>query len=315
MLWINTNKMTQFITRNKVNKLILLLLMLPGGLSAQKILSASGTAQVKIETNVTKDQTKDIAREMAMINAIENALGTYVEQATDIRIDEGKVQYNIIGTTKVKGDWIRTTDEKFTEEADKTHDRKGQELDNYIICTIKGEVREATPKPMIRFETLSCPKADCRQSEFYSGESVFLLFKSPIDGYLSVFLDDGEKVSRLFPYTSMSGEQYSAGLINGDKEYILFSKKNNELSFTPDELEFYSVKQSAEYNSIFVIFSSKPFEKPILDDQVQKPMEGKEYTIPKSLTYKEFSKWLAQNRAVLPGFIDARVKVAILQKN
>ena len=304
-----------FIYMNKINKLLLLVLLLPYGLMAQKSFITVGKAQIKIESNMTKDQAKDMARELAMIKAIELALGTYVEQATDIRVDEGKVQYNIIGTTKVEGDWIRTIDETFSEEADNSHDRKGQKLENYIICTITGEVRKATAKPMIQFQTLNRPDAGCRQTEFFSGESLYLSFKSPVDGYLSVFLDDGERVYRLFPYTSMTGKQYSAGFINGDKDYILFSKKKNEIPYIPDELELYSTRQSAEYNNIYVIFSTELFEKPILDEQTLKPMAGTGYIIPKSLTYKEFSKWLAQNRAALPGFIDARIKVTIIQKN
>ena len=296
-------------------RILLFLFLFPFTLFAQETTRATGKATVKIESNMTKDQAKDIAREMAMINAIENELGTYVEQATDIRVDEGKVQYNIIGTTKVKGDWIRTIDESFTEEDDASHDRTGQKLENYIVCKITGEVRKATAKPMILYQTLNCPEPGCRQTEFFSGESMYLFFKSPVDGYLSVFLDDGERVYRLFPYTSMTGKQYSAGFINGDKDYILFSKKKNDTPFIPDEFELYSIRQAAEFNNIYVIFSTDPFEKPILEESTSKLPEGTDFKIPKSLTYKDFNKWLAHNRSILPGFIDSRIKVTIVQKN
>jgi len=301
----------------KINfyRILLFLFLFPNALFAQETTRATGKATVKIESNMTKDQAKDIAREMAMINAIENELGTYVEQVTDIRVDDGKVQYNIIGTTKVKGDWIRTIEESFSEEDDPTHDRTGRKLDNYIVCNITGEVRKATAKPMILFQTQNCPEPGCRQTEFFSGESMYLFFKSPVDGYLSVFLDDGERVYRLFPYTSMTGKQYSAGFINGDKDYILFSKKKNDTPFIPDEFELYSIRQAAEFNNIYVIFSTDPFEKPILEESTSKLPEGTDLKIPKSLTNKDFNKWLAHNRSILPGFIDSRIKVTIVQKN
>lgn len=281
----------------------------------QPTITTTGKASIQIESNMTREQAREIAREKAMINAIENALGTFVEQNTDIRVEDGKVQYNIIGTTKVKGDWLRTIKEDFTEEADVVKTREGKNLDSYILCSITGEVRRASAKAAIKFHTLNCPEPGCDHTDFYSGQSMYLSFKSPIDGYLSVFLDDGERVYRLFPYSTMKGVQYSAGFINGDTEYVLFSRKRNQTPFIPDEFELYSLKQGVDYNYIYVLFSNEPYEKPMLDDQTLIPIEGVEYIIPKSLSYKEFAKWLAQNRAVLPGFIDARIKVSIKQKN
>jgi len=295
--------------------ILLLVIFLHLSARSQKTYTSEGKAQVRIESNMTIEQAKEKAKELAMINAIEQVLGTYVEQNTDITISEGRDKYNIIGTTRVKGDWIKTIREVYSEPIDLPEKRvNGTVPEYYISCTIKGEIREATPKANIDFATLNCPEIQCRQVDFYSGESLYLYFKSPIDGYLSVFLDDGDKVFRLFPYTSMTGKDYSAGFIKGDKGYILFSKKSKELPFAPEEFELYSIRQGVEYNSIYVIFSNEPFEKPILDDQTKDNIGGVEMILPKSLTAKEFYAWLAHNRSLLAGFIDARIKVSIKQK-
>jgi hypothetical protein len=265
---------------------------------------------------MTVEQAKEKACELAMINAIEQVLGTYVEQSTDISISDGRDKYNIIGTTRVKGDWIKTIGEaKYSEPKDLPENRvTGTVPEYYISCSIKGEIREATPKANIDFATLNCPEMQCRQIDFYSGESIYLYFKSPIDGYLSVFLDDGDKVYRLFPYTSMAGKDYSAGFIKGDKDYVLFSKKRNDIPFVPEEFELYSIRQGIEYNSIYVVFSNDPYEKPILDDQKKNAIGDMEMILPKSLTQMEFQHWLAYNRSLLTGFIDARIKISIKQK-
>jgi len=294
---------------------LLLVIFLHLSASGQKTFTSEGKSQVRIESNMTVEQAKEKARELAMVNAIEQVLGTYVEQNTDIMISEGRDKYNIIGTTRVKGDWIKTIRETYSEPKDLPEKRvSGTVPEYYISCTIKGEIREATPKANIDFATLNCPEAHCRQTDFYSGESLYLYFKSPIDGYLSIFLDEGERVYRLFPYSSMTGKDYSAGLIEGDKDYILFSKKRRDISFLPEEYEFYSTRQGVEYNSIYIVFSSDAYKKPILDDQKKNNIDGVEMILPKSLTQKEFQLWLADNRSLLTGFIDARIKISIKQK-
>ncbi len=295
--------------------LLLLVILVHLSASSQKTYTSEGKSQVRFESNMTVEQAKEKAKELAMIDAIEKVLGTYVEQSTDISISEGRDKYNIIGTTRVKGDWIKTIKETYSEPKDLPEKRvSGTVPEYYISCTIKGEIREASPKAKIVFETLNCPEAHCRQTDFYSGESLYLYFKSPIDGYLSIFLDDGERVYRLFPYSSMTGKEYSAGFIEGDKEYVLFSKKRRDISFLPEEYEFYSTKQGQEYNSIYIVFSGEAYKKPILDDQKKNNIDGVEMILPKSLTQKEFQLWLADNRSLLTGFIDARIKLSITQK-
>ncbi|MCX6249473.1 MAG: hypothetical protein NTX61_01855 [Bacteroidetes bacterium] len=294
---------------------ILIFIYFPGTTICQEIYQVRGEAQVRIEMNMTEEDARDQSRELAKINAIEKLFGTYVEQVTDIIIKDGRTQYDIIGTTKVKGEWIETIDEKITKQTEIYSSKNGKELVSFITCNISGKVREATQKANIQFQTLNCPDKLCRATDFYTGESLFLYFKSPVDGYLSVFLDDGDKVYRLFPYITMTGKEISTGLIKADTDYILFSKnvKNVNYPETPDECELFTLKQM-EYNKVLIVFSEVPYFKPILNNEAKSNLYKEDYIIPKSLSIKEFEKWLADNRAKNPGFIDAQVRIKISSK-
>ena len=75
---------------------------------AQKIKTETGSAQIKIEKTMSKETALLKVEELAKINAIENAFNTYVEQEANITVNSGKSDFRIIGSTKVKGEWIET---------------------------------------------------------------------------------------------------------------------------------------------------------------------------------------------------------------
>ncbi len=284
------------------------------GVQGQKLITTAGQAQVRVETNMTKAQCKEQAHELAIINAIEFAFGTWAEQQTDIVIKDGKDYYNIMGTTKVKGEWVETDNEEYSEAVDEFSTKNGKEVVTFITCKISGKVRKATPKALIQYQPLNCPDIRCRKTEFNSGESLYLSFKSPVDGFLSVFLEDDELVYRLFPYSNQSGRENSANMVKADKEYLLFAKdpKYNSFPVQADEYELYSVK-SFEFNNLYVVFSEEPYVKPMLNAE-KSSVEKTAYLLPKSLTPKDFQAWLSDNRAKSQSFLDARIKIKIENK-
>jgi hypothetical protein len=277
----------------------------------QNVESTKGQAQVRVETNMTKDQCKEQAHELAIINAIENVFGTWAEQQTNIVIKDGRDYYNIVGTTKVKGEWVETTNEEFSETSETYPTKNGKEVVTYITCKIVGKVKKSTPKALIQFLPLNCPDKRCRTNAFYSGESLYLSFRSPVDGFLSVFLEDEEMVYRLFPYSNQIGKDNSATTVKADHEYILFANdpKYNSFQFTADEYELYSVR-SFEYNNIYVVFSEEPYQKPVLNNE--KIIQDKTgYLLPKSIVPNDFQEWLSYNRAMSHSFLDARISIKI----
>ena len=296
--------------RNRFLLIIVVLACCTESCFAQKIRTETGSAQIKIEKTMSKETALLKVEELAKINAIENAFNTYVEQEANITINSGKSDFRIIGSTKVKGEWIETLDKKLTEDTRDEIGQFGKEKTIWITCNIKGRIKEATPKANIEFATLSCPRLNCRSTTFTSGEQLYLYFKCPLDGYLSVYLDDGNTVNRLIPYTN--SQNSSSVNVKADKEYFFFVKGENGFELEkPDEIELYALKKQ-EYNTLYIIFSETNYFKPILS---QEKVVENGYVIPKSLPKYKFEKWLSENRATLDDFQDRTVDIEIISNN
>ena len=270
----------------------------------QKIVKVEGEVQVRIENNESRDQAKERVEELAKLDAIEKAFGTYVEQVTDIAVEEGKVNYSILAGTKIKADWIRTTDINFAfpeEQPGKTKDRV-----IWIKCNIKGEARAISSKATIEIYAMRCPQKECAATDFKSAQNLYLYFKAPVEGYLSVFIDEGDKVRRLLPYERT--ENKSSVRTQGDKTYVFFEKtKGTKASADIDELELYTNKLF-EYNILYILFSEEQYVKPILE---MSQTDADNYIYPKSLTYASFQEWLSDCRAASSSFQDKKIKIKI----
>jgi hypothetical protein len=283
-----------------------LIFILP--VSAQKIRRAEGEAQIRVESNMTREQAQQKAVELAKVSAIENVFGTYVEQQTNITVESGKSDFYIIGSTKVKGIWIREIDRKFSEEYREEKGGYGTEKILWITCQIKGEVKQATPRPAIEYQVRNCNYPTCRTFRFQSGEQLYLWFKSPVDGYLSVFIDDGSMVYRLLPYSDLMNT--NSFEVKGDKGYLFFSPDSTEglqPSEKPDEIELYTL-QKKESNRLILVFSTNPFFKPGLNKEL---IEANRYILPKSIEKGKFEEWLSNNRATYDDFQDVQIPIEI----
>jgi len=273
-------------------------------LSAQNKKQVKGTIQIKVESNQSKNDAKEMAIEQAKIKALTDEFGQYVEQENTALIEQGRVDFRSYGQTKVKGEWLKTIGEPKFDYNTRTNDGIPEV---YITCTIKGMARKALPKANVEIEILSCPEVNCRTYEFKSGENMYLMFKSPIKGFLSVFLDDGATVYRLFPYRSM--ENTKAVQINEDEEYILFSNETNRFESSADQLVLFTYN-SIEKNRIIVIFSEHEYNKPMLEKE---SLDPNKQIIPKSLSKAKFENWLGENRATFDDFLDIS-KTVIIKK-
>ena len=272
---------------------------------SQKKFVTRGVAQVRIENSMSKQQARQAAKKLAIINAIENVLGTYVEQETNITIESGNTNFHVIANTKVKGEWIETKDEKFSEDTRIVQGEHGKETEIWVTCNITGRVREII-KANLAFEILplNCPNKNCRQTDFLVDELLYVYFRSPSKGFLSIYLQEGETVFRLLPYSQMEGEYLNAVPVKADKKYLFFSAKEEHNYFNNfhysqiDELEMYTEKD-VEYMKMYVVFSTKMFTKPILEDG---KVQEESYVLPKSLTTREFEDWIEKNRIYNPDF-------------
>ncbi len=283
---------------------IILIMLLPGWnlVFGQKIRNASGEATFRLEEHMSKDELRDKLRKQAIIKAIENTYGSTVMQKTEIQIQDGHTRFNIDGSTLVRGEWLKTTKEKYSEELREVKTSNGNRMEVWINCKIEGKVREVISSPVvIDFSSGNCPDKKCGTSVFKNGESMYLFFKTPVDGYLSVFVVENEQAFRILPYQQMSSVYAHAVPVAENKDYVFFSNYRSHDYFPDfsyylaDELLMFTDKNE-ENLKLYVIFSTETFHTALLDEE--KGTEG----IPKSLSLDSFTDWLENNRMFNTGF-------------
>ena len=268
-------------------RLILLLIVFSTSVFAQKAEKVCGEYIFHAPENVTLEQAKQTALERAKLEILAEKFGTIVTQnnSTVVKNENGKsdIQFLSLGGSEVKGEWLETTQEpeyKISYEQDML----------VVKVSVCGKAREIVgaginfTAKILRNGT----EAKYESEMFKSGDDLYLLFQSPVAGYLAVYLlDDTQTAYCLLPY--MRSKEGRAE-VKQNLQYIFFSTKHAERDeqFLIDEYTLTSSKQ-VEHNQIFIIFSPSPFTK-ASDNQAQSE------TLPRELSYFDFQKWLAANR-------------------
>lgn len=293
----------------------IILLFIACGVYAQKTVQATGEAHIRIEPDMSKEEAMDLARQQAMINAIDNAFGSYVEQDSDTYIDGGNADFKIIGHTLVKGDWLKTEMEKFQEEQRSVKGSHGRETEIWITCKIKGMVREIIkPQINLSIEPRDCPDPLCRTYNFNSGASMYLAFQSPAQGFLSLFMVTDEQTAyRMLPYQEMPETYLNAVPVEADKEYLFFASAEEfdyfqDFSYLMvDEIYLETVKEK-EFIDLYIVFSPENYNKPLLYASHKKPGS---YVLPKMLDLDDFLGWLQESRIYDPEMQYKRITLTV----
>lgn len=284
--------------------------------SAQKISVARGKSEVMVDEKISINQARDRARDLAIINALENEFGTYIEQDASSYIGDSEFNFRVIGNTRVRGEWLRTREEVFRENQKRVKGSPGRRKELWITCEITGDVRPvSSPAAAIQFLPLNCPDPNCRTYEFLNDDSFYLYFKSPIKGYLSVFIvEDDSHVFRLLPYKAMPGQYSNAVPVETDKEYLFFAAGDAYDYFDSDT---YSVVDElimeAENDGVrmdlYVVFSKSQYTKPRLTGE-----ESHNGSIPRYLDMRGFENWMLENRIYDPDFLCKKVSLTVSKK-
>jgi hypothetical protein len=284
-----------------------LALLLPFILSAQKISLAKGSNKLRIEKMWSEDFALNLCRENAKLNALESVFGTAVDQSNTMYVKNENISgksnssmaFYSISNTLVNGEWLETV----KEEPPKFYDEDGF---RWVEIVIEGKVRELIKIPFSpEVYTANCQAPSCSTEVFNSGASFYLNFIAPKNGYLSIFLDDGKTVQRLLPYSS--NENDNSFLVKGDILYTFFSKtKENK---NADEIELFTT-HTMEQNRLFILYSPKEFEKPILKSDTREDKTG--YLYPKNMDSIKFQEWLQKlrvyNKTIELKIIDITIK-------
>jgi hypothetical protein len=286
---------------------VLLLILIPSVSFSQKTVKSKGTAQIEFPDNLTRQEVKRQAEELATIDALERAFGrvviqgntTYLSNVQTGKQTETKSVFNTIANTSVKGEVVNVLNVEFTDLTGTRTIEGKKESFVEIKCDIEIEAREVTSPP-INFTafTLNCTNERCKTTDFKVDDPLYMYFSSPGSGYISIFLDEEGLTQCLYPYNTMPAEFEGGVPVGADKKYILFSEKP-EFNYFPGKKYITGpyllyTNNARSINRLFIIFSKTPLNKPSLMEV--KKVEGG-YTLPKSLKSEDFQRWLNKYRS------------------
>lgn len=234
--------------------------------------------------NITLEQAKHTALQRAQVQAIANEFGTNVTQTNLTSVTSDNVDFQTIGMSEVKGEWIEDIDPPQFDVA---------LTDGMFVITVrvKGKAREIlSSEADFLARVLRNGKEDrFESSQFFSGDQFYISFQSPVKGYIAVYLSDSKgTVSCLLPYPSQNDGNFP---VQANHRYLLFDPDEGD-DFT-EEYYLTCDRSSGENNTIYIIFSPNNFTK-ALDREATNLTEG--LLLPRELPENEFQKWLAKCR-------------------
>lgn len=249
---------------------------------AQKVQKVTATYTYYAPENVTLEEAKHTALDRAKVSAIADTFGTLVTQNNSTVITnqngESDNRFFSLGGSEVKGEWMETIKEP-------VYDVRYDGGVLIVSVEVVGRIRELVDAGLdltVRILRNGVePKYE--STDFRNGDDMYLMFKSPIDGYLLAYMYDetSNQVVRILPYIQSTQGNVP---VRADKEYVFFKKHRNDRHIV-DEYTM-TASEPVEFNTLFVIFSSKEIIK-----TVDKSDEDKDGI--RVLNFSDFSKWLA----------------------
>jgi len=271
--------------------IFLLMTVFSVSISAQEVVEICGEYTYYAHPGMSPEQAKAKAYERTLIEFLGKKFGVSVGQNTHMSVEERNGQYSDhfsqINSSEVKGEWIE-------DNAPPEYTVRYQHNTLVIDVALCGKAREVT-RAGVNFKAKilkNGTEAKFEDSEFKNKDDLYLLFQSPVKGYLAIYLvDDAQTAFCLLPYRE---DKRGIVEIEGGKEYVFFSTKHvsKEEAKIVDEMELHCEKE-VEYNQIFIIFSTREFAK-ALDKYTGRKLDLLD--TPRELPFAEFQKWLTHNR-------------------
>ena len=226
------------------------------------------------------------AAELAKNKAIADKFGTTVSQSilqTDIISSGHEHNYFLaLSSSDARGVWVGNISEP-------EYEVNLDENDNYIVtCRVKGYARPLSNEAP-EFEAIALRNGSQRgnaETRFVDNDDLRLIFSSPCDGYIAVYLEDEQQnVAELLPYPE---DTKSFLKVKRGREYVFFDENRPEPDCGPVRQPYLTAENGLEFNSIYVIFSPEPFSRPVTTKLLP---DG-----PGILSAKNFHSWLTKAR-------------------
>ncbi len=245
---------------------------------AQKVVQVNGQYTYYAPENISLEQAKQVAIERARLEAMAAVFGTEVSQTNMSTIsnsaDGTETKFRSLGGTEVKGEWIEDT--------------KSPEIEiryeaSMLIVTAKvsGKARKST-KTDIELQ-IDILRNGVESSVFRNNDRLSINFKTPVNGYLSIYLLDDNVATAycLLPYENEGGK---ARLIKSNVVSTLLSTKDPIYPYREETI--LTTKKDVEHNRLIFIFSTNEFTMPLTNSG--------EYV--QELSTDNFYKWLHRNK-------------------
>jgi hypothetical protein len=263
--------------------------------AAQRTATVCGEVVYRAPENVTLEQAKRTALERAKLKALADEFGTTTSahNLTTLRNENGKsdVSLLMLGGTEVKGEWLEDVKPPIIS-VDYEQDMQ------VVTAKVCGRAREVVGAGVDFTARALRNGTDERfeSGDFRHGDDLYLLFRSPVDGYLAVYLmDDAQTAFCLLPYR---GDASGQAQVKAGREYVFFSTRHAERGV--DFVDEYSLtcEKAVEQNLLYVIFSPNEFTK--ANDGEKAGASGvtpeNAAIFPKELPFEDFQRWLTKNR-------------------
>ena len=251
-------------------------------LFAQRVVTVEGTYLYMVPETVSLKEAKEKALYSAQVQAMADEFGTVISRRSLYVNNKQQDNFYIEGDGTVKGEWIETIGSPVYECG-----FSNDEL--YVRCTVKGKARELkVAKVELEVDILRNGFApEMSSTDFKSGDKIYLKFKSPVDGYVAVYLHDSanDQVMSLLPYKK---DHIPALKIKADESYIFFSKRHNSCGLNVEEYKL-SCESGVEVNTLYVVFSTHEFTKPALSAEEAKSALN-------HLNFDKFNSWIAKSQ-------------------
>jgi hypothetical protein len=258
----------------------------------EPLIEASGSAQGRLDPATSLNELKLQLQEEAIKTALEETFGVAIGKWSDIRVSSGHAEVTIEGETFVRGEWIKTL-QSACEEKWIGKKKKNREL--WVTCSVKGLVRKNN-KPLlpIYWQTARCPDDLCRTSEFRSGEPLIVTFKTPEDGWLTIYSVEKEGAFRLLPYQHQNSE-YDHGIpVKADSLYTFFHADSQDFHANIDQL-IMTTDYRYEELELYLVYSPEPLM-PVPENGAAEWHESRQWILPAQVNTQQFLDWITENR-------------------
>lgn len=277
-----------------------------------KPVRVSAKIAVLMEGNYSKTEIKNKAVQAAKIKAMGDEFGYAIIQGINTQTsstsgDAVMTSTNIseVSNTMVKGEWV-ADDAGYPKTRFSIRD-KGDDQEIWLECEVKGVARELQ-EARVDFQafTYNCREPEkCGTQAFRENDSMFLYFRTPASGYLSVFMWEKGLVYRLLPYAQMKDTYESVVPVEADKEYLLFSPEHRDYFEEFHLVDEYGLTLPEDgeplSNVVYVIFSPAPFHKPVLEEE-----DGIKY-----LELLTFQNWINKNKGLNKNFQVSKFNIVV----